>query len=283
MSENRLLQTIQQQRRDRNAVPPADAIVQSGINQAELVVARGGRDRGVTDVQHRDAILIAVGHITDVDPGGSEINDVASGGAVLERQVAQRLIGQRSGEVILGCHRDSFHNHGAIRGTIGQQHLLGATDQLAIHQRVADVEGDRLQAARVGQQLERIGVALLEHQRSGLVRVGHARQCRIVRSVVNAGEGEVDRRDLTHVRVDRESATATGHLMTHTIDVVMDGHRAEAAGDQCVSHADACTDSLAQSTSLESLAILRRGASSTGASKLNTEGTLDTSVSKKLL
>ena len=202
---------------------------------------------------------------------------------MLERQVAQRLIGQRSGKVVLLRHRDSFHHHRAVRGTIGQEHLFSATNQFAIHQRVTDVEGHRLQAARVGQQCKRISVAFLEHQRGGLVGVGHTRQCRIVRSVVDAGEGEVDRRDLTHVRVDGESATATGDLVTHTINVVMDGHRAEAAGDRCVGDARGRSNSLAQAASQQSLAVLRSSASSARASQLDAEGAFNTSVSEELL
>ena len=51
---------------------------------------------------------------------------------MLERQVAQGAIRERSGEVILRCHCHCFKHHRAVSSTIRQQHLLGAVDQQVV-------------------------------------------------------------------------------------------------------------------------------------------------------
>jgi hypothetical protein len=98
-----------------------------------------------------DAVLIAVAHIANINLGRGEINDVAGGLTVLEQQVAQGAIAQCGSEIVLLSNGWSFDHHAAGTGTISQQHLLGAVDQIAVHQGVADIKGHRLQAAGVGQ------------------------------------------------------------------------------------------------------------------------------------
>ena len=47
------------------------------------------------------AILVRVSHITNINTSGCEVHDVAGSLAMLEQQVPQGAIAQRSGEVIL--------------------------------------------------------------------------------------------------------------------------------------------------------------------------------------
>lgn len=163
---------------------------------------------------------------------------------MLERQVAQGAIRERSGEVILRCDRHGLKDHSAVGSAICHQHLFGAIDQLAVNQRVAHVEGKRLEAAGVGQQLEGVSVAVPEHQRRSLVCVGDARQSRVVRRVVDSSESEIDSRDLTDVGVDHKSATAASYLVANTIDVVVDGDRTEACRHRRISNTSAGSNSL---------------------------------------
>ena len=59
-----------------------------GVSQAEFIIPTGARHAGIGNVEHCDAVLIAVGHVADVNTSGSEVHDVAGGAAVGEVQVA---------------------------------------------------------------------------------------------------------------------------------------------------------------------------------------------------
>ncbi len=214
-----------------------------------------------------DAILIAIAHIADVDSGRDEIDDVASSLTMLEQQVAQCSIGQGSSEVVLGCHGHSFQGHTASAGTISQQYLLGATNQLAINKRVAHIKGYGLQAAGIGQQLEASGVAVFEDDRSGLIAVRDRRQSRIGRRVIDASEGEIDCRDFANSAVDGERTASASHLMQNTINVVIDGAATEACANRCVSDAGASNNGFAHAASKQGFAIAGSGPSSAGTSK----------------
>lgn len=230
-----------------------------------------------------NAVLIAVGHVANIDPGGGEIDDVASGLTVLEQQVAQAAIAQGSGEVVLGGHGDGLENHGASGGAIGQKHLFGAADELAVHQGVAHVERYRLQTTGVGEQLEAGGVAVLEHDRGGLVGIGHGREGSVGRRVVNASEREIDRWNLTNSAVNGESSASTSNLMQNTINVVIDGCAAKGRAHRGVGDACGGDDRFAQAASLQGLAVARSGPGSTRAGQFNAEGALHPGVGQELL
>lgn len=230
-----------------------------------------------------DAILIAVADIADVDLGGGEINDVAGGLAVLEQQVAKRAVSKRSSEVVLLRNGWRFDGHTASAGAISQQHLLGAVDQVAVHQSVADVESHRLQAAAIGQQLKVSRIAILGDYRVGLIGVGDRRRCGVSGSVVHTSESEINGGDLADGYIQRISAARAGHFMQQTINVVIDGAATKTCADGRIGHAGSSHDGFAHTTSKQSLAIARSGASSARTSQFNAEGALNTSVSQQLL
>ena len=253
-----------------------------GVDEAELVSSSRG-DRGVGNGQHGDAVLVAVAHVTDVDLRGGEVNDVAGGLAVLEEQVTQAGVGEGGREVVLRGHGHGFQGDRARGAAVGDQSLLGAVDQLPVDQGVADVEGYRLEATGIGQQLEAIGVAVLEDDRRGLVGVGGGGSCGIGRGVVDAGEGEIDGGDFTDRAVESEGAAGTGHFVQHTIDVVVDGDAGEAGAHRCVGDADASSHGLAKAACLECFAVSRGGGNGAGTGELNAEGTFNASVGEQLL
>ena len=88
---------------------------------------------------------------------------------------------------------------------------------------VAQVKREALQSACVRQQLEAAGVAVLEDQRIILIGIGRRQHCSVVRCVVNASEGEIQGWNLTDICSQRHTAPATSHLVTDTINVVVDG------------------------------------------------------------
>ncbi len=230
-----------------------------------------------------DAILVAVADIADVDLGGDEINDVAGGLAVLEQQVAKRAVSKRSSEVILLRNGWCFDGHTASAGAIGQQHLFGAVDQIAINQGVADVKSHRLQASRIRQQLKVRGVAVSGNYRVGLIGVGDRRSCGVSGSVVHTSESEINGGDLTNGYIQRVSAASASHLVQQAINVVVDGAATKTCANGRIGHAGSSHDGFAHATSKQSLAIARSGTSDTRTSQFNAEGALNTSISQQLL
>lgn len=230
-----------------------------------------------------DAILVAVADIADVDLSGGEINDVAGALAVLEQQVTKRAVSKRSSEVVLLRNGWRFDGHTASAGAISQQHLLGAVDQVAVHQSVADIEGHRLQATAIREQFKTSRVAVFGNYRVGLIGVGDRRRCGVSGSVVHTSESEINGGDLANGHIQRVSAARTSHFMQQTIDVVIDGAATKTCAYGRIGHAGSGNDSFTHATSKQSLAIARSGASGARTSQFNAERTLNTSVSQQLL
>ena len=217
----------------------------SAVAEAEFIIPTGARHAGIGDGQHRNTVLIAVADVADVHAGRREINDVAGNRAMGEVQITQAGIGQSSSEVILRCDADCFQGGRASSGAVGEQHLFSATNQLAVDEGVAQVKAEGLERTSVGKQLEAAGVAVLEDQRGGLVRVGRGRQSAVIRSVVHAGKAEIDGRNFSHRSVNGTGAASTGHLVTQTINVVVDGDAVEACADRRVGDAGGGNNRLA--------------------------------------
>lgn len=230
-----------------------------------------------------DAVLIAVADIANVDLGGNKVDDVTSGLTVLEQQVAQRSIAQSGSEIVLLSNGRRFNGDTASASAISQQHLLGAVDQVAIHQSVADIEGHRLQAAAVRQQLEVSGVAVLGNYWVGLIGVSDRRSGGVGWGVVDTSESEINGGNFTNSQVQSESAPCASYFVQQAIDVVIDGAATKACAHRCVGHAGSGNDGLAHATGKQSFAIARSGASGARTSKLNAERALNTSVRQQLL
>ena len=90
----------------------------SGVDKPELVITSSRGDRGEWQRQHVNAILVFVAGIADVSACRVERHDVATSGAVDERQITQGAVGECSGEVVLLRHGGCFDRHGAGGGTI---------------------------------------------------------------------------------------------------------------------------------------------------------------------
>ena len=108
-----------------------------GVAEAEFIIPAGAGHAGIGNVEHCDAVLVAVGNIADVNTGGSEVHDVAGGAAVGEVQVAQAGVSQGSSEVVLRGDAHGFDGGRASASAVGQENFLGATDEFAVDQVVA--------------------------------------------------------------------------------------------------------------------------------------------------
>lgn len=202
-----------------------------GEDEAELVIAGGRRHEGAGQRKHVDAVLIGVGRIADVEAARLQGDDVAARAAVDEGEFAEGAVRLSGGEVVLVGDGRGLDHDSASGGAVGDQHLLGAVDQLAVDGGDAEVHGNGLEAPAVAQQREGTAVAGLEDLRGGLVRVGDGRGGGVGRSVVDARHREVDGGDLANLRVQAEGAPAPSQLVQHTVDVVVDGGRAEGRAD----------------------------------------------------
>ncbi len=203
----------------------------SGVDQADLVVAGGGGHSGVGQGEHVDAVLVGVAGRSDVHAVGNQRDDVTSGRSMDEGKIAESVVGERGGEVVLLCDGGCFDRCGAGHRAIGEQHFLGAADEFAVDDAVADVHGNRLKAAGVGEEVEAAAVACLEDERGGLVGVGYGRRGGVGGGVVDARHREVEGRDLADSGVQRERAASAGELVENPVDVVVEGYRAESAAD----------------------------------------------------
>ena len=208
------------------------AAQRSSEREGYFVVTRSGGDGDEGDVEHLDAVLVAVGGVGDVALSGGEGDAVAGGGAVQEGEVSRGL-GLGDAEIVLGCQGGGLDHHRASRLAVGDQDFLGAANQFAVDNAVGNVKADRLEAAGVGEELERRGVALLEDQGAGLGAVGDGRGGGVGGRVVDAGHREVDGGDFAHSGVEGERATAAGGLVQDAVVVEVDGGGAEggAGGD----------------------------------------------------
>lgn len=176
-----------------------------------------------------DAVLVGVGGVADVHPVGDQGDDVAGGAAVDEGEVAQVAVREGGGEVVLVSDGRGFDDDGACGGTVGDEHLLGAADEFAVDDAVSGVQRDGLKAAGVGQHVEGAAVAGLEDQGGGLVGIGDGGGSGVGGGVVDARHREVDGWDLAHGGVDAEGAASARQLVQNTVDVVVEGDRAERA------------------------------------------------------
>ena len=196
-----------------------------------FVVAGGGGDSGVGEVEHVDAVLVAVAGVSDVDAGRVEAHDAASGGAVEEGEVAEGAVGEGGGEIVLGGDGGGLDHHRAGAGPVSEQDFLDAADQFAVDEGVAHVHGDGLETAGVAVKAEGARVALLEDLGRGLVGVGDSGGGGVGWCVVYAGHREVDGRNLADRRVQRKRTATPSQLMQYAVDVVVDGGGTEGGAD----------------------------------------------------
>lgn len=253
----------------------------SGEREGYFVVAGGGRDGDVGDVEHLDAVLVAVGGVGDVTLAGGERDAVAGGGAVQEGEVAGRL-GLGDVEVVLGGQGGSLDHDRASGLAVGDQDFLGAADEFAVDGAVGDVEAHRLEATGVGEELEGRGVALLEDQGAGLGAVGDSGGGGVCGCVVDAGHREVDCGDLAHGRVQGEGATAAGGLVQHTVVVEVDGRAGEGGADRGVGDAGGSDDGFAHAARLENRAVAGSRTSGAGAGHFDLKGDAHAAVGEQL-
>ena len=242
----------------------------SSERDAYFVVAGGGGDGEVGDVEHLNAVLVAVGRVAHVALGGSEGDTVAGGGAVEEGEVAGGF-GLGNVEEVLGGQGDCFDDHRSSGLAVGDQDFLCAADEFAVDSAVGDVEGDGLEAAGVGEELEGGSVALLEDQGAGLVAVGDGGGGGVGRGVVDAHHREVESWNLAHGGVQGEGATAAGGFVQHTIAVEVDRGGAERAAYGCVSDAGRSDHGLAEAAGLEDAAKAGGRTSGAGAGQFHLE------------
>mgnify|MGYP006275301289 CR=1 FL=1 len=264
------------------AAAGGEATLQRGLGEGEgqLVVACGCGDGDVGDVEHLDAVLVAVGGVAHVALGRSEGDAVAGGGAVEEGEVAGGL-GLGDVEEVLGGEGRGLDHHGAGGFAVGDEHFLSAAHQLAVDGAVGCVEGYGLEATRVSEELERRGVALLEDEGAGLVAVGDSGGGSVGGGVVNARHGEVEGRDLADGGIHGERATAAGGFVEDAVVVEVDGGAGERGTDEGVGDARSCDDGFAHAARLQDAAEARSGASGAGAGQLDLEGDADAAVGEQ--
>lgn len=246
-----------------------------------FVVAGGGGDGDVGDVEHLDTVLVAIGGVGDVALGSGEGDAVAGCGAVEEGEVAGGF-GLGEVEVVLGGQGGGLDHHRAAGLAVGDEDLLGAADQLAVDSAVGNVEADGLEAAGVSEELEGGGVALLEDQGAGLSAVGDSWGGGVSRGVVDADHREVEGGDLAHSGVHGEGAPAAGGLVQDAVVVEVDGGGAEGGADGGVGDGGGGHDRLAHAARLQDAAKARGGASSAGTSKLHLERDAYAAVGQQL-
>ena len=252
-----------------------------GEREAYFVVAGGGRDGEVGDVEHLDAVLVAVGGVGDVALAGGERDAVAGGGAVQEGQVAGRL-GLGDVEVVLGGQGGGLDHDRASGLTVGDQDFLGAADKFAVDGAVGDVEAHRLEAAGVGEELERRGVALLEDQGAGLGAVGDSGGGGVCGCVVDADHREVDGGDLAHGGIQGEGTAAAGGFVEHAVVVEVDGRAGEGGADRGVGDAGGSDDGFAHAARLEDGAVAGSRTSGAGTGHFDLEGDAHAAVGEQL-
>jgi len=257
--------------------------VRCGLGEREtyFVVAGGGRDGEVGDVEHLDAVLVAVGGVGDVALAGGKRDAVAGGGAVQEGQVAGRL-GLGEVEVVLGGQGGGLDHDRASGLAVGDQDFLGAADEFAVDGAVGDVEAHRLEAAGVGEELERRGVALLEDQGAGLGAVGDSWGGGVCGRIVDAHHSEIEHRNFAHGCVQGEGATAAGGLVQHTVVVEVDRGAGEGGADRGVGDAGGSDDRFAHAARLENRAVAGSRTSGAGAGHFDLEGDAHAAVGEQL-
>lgn len=242
----------------------------SSERETYFVVAGGGGDGDVGDVEHLDAILIAVGRVAHVALGGGE-GDAVTGGCAVEEGEVTGGFGLGDVEEVLGGQGNCFDHYRAAGLAVGDEDFLGAADEFAVDSAVGDVEGDGLEAASVGEELEGGGVALAEDQGAGLVAVSDGRSCGVGRGVVDASHREVDGWNLAHGGVQGEGAPAAGGFVQHAVIVEVDRGGAERAAYGCVSDAGRSDHGLAEAAGLEDAAETGGRTSGAGASQFHLE------------
>ena len=190
--------------------------------------------------------------------------------------------GLGEGEEVLGGQGGGLDHHRASGLAVGDQDFLGAADEFAVDGAVGDVEAHRLEAARVGEELERRGVALLEDQRAGLVAVGDARGSRVRGRVVDAHHGEVDCRNFAYGGVEGEGAAAAGGLVENAVVVEVDGGGAEGSAGGDVGDGGGRHDRLDHAARLQDGAEAGRRASGAGAGQLDLEREAHAAIGQQL-
>ena len=143
---------------------------------------------------------------------------------MLEREISSARAGGIVEEVVR-ANSHGLDHHLTSRRAVGDQHLLRAAHQLAVHQLIGHFKAEALQATGIAEHLKGTGVALLKHHWVSLVGVGGRADRNVSRCVVDAGELERNGRDLAHCAVQGEGAAAAGGLVQHAIVVEVDRHR----------------------------------------------------------
>ena len=252
-----------------------------GEREAYFVVTGGGRNGNVRDVEHLDAVLVAVGGVGDVTLAGGERDAVAGGGTVQEGEVAGRL-GLGEVEVVLGGQGGGLNHDRASGLAVGDQDFLGAADEFAVDGAVGNVEAHRLETAGVGEELEGRGVALLEDQRAGLGAVSDGRGRGVGGGVVDAGHREVDGGDLAYGGVQGEGAATASGFVQHAVIVEIDGRAGKGSADRGVGDAGRGDNRFAQATRLEDGAETGSRTSGAGARHFDLERDAHAAVGEQL-
>ena len=151
-----------------------------------------------------------------------------------EGEVAGGAVSGGGGEVVLSGDGGRLDDDRASDVALGDEDFLGAADEFAVDDVVADVHADRLEAGGVGVELEGGRVALFEDEWGGLVGVGGVGGGGIGWGVVDASHGELEGRDGADFAVEDDRSTGAGDLVQQTVYVVVDGDAGEAGADGCV-------------------------------------------------
>lgn len=250
--------------------------------EREFVVTRAGRDCHVGDREVMDAVHVLIADGVNVGGWRRKRADIPGGDTLRKGQVAGRVVGQGGGEIIPSRQRDKFDLDGATWGAISDDHFPGAADQLAIDQRVAEVKRERVEAARVSEETEPCGIAVPEQQRGRLSAVGGGDGDGIGGRVENPGEVEGDRRDFFKRAIDRERATAAGHSMQKTVNVIVNRDSAKACGDRSVCNAGRGDNRFRQAASFQCGAVAGRSAGGAATGQFNGERNLHAGVSDQV-
>ena len=254
----------------------------SGEREAYFVVTGGGRDGDVGDVEHLDAVLVAVGRVGDVTLAGGERDAVAGGGAVQEGQVAGGFGLGEAEEVSGGQRRGELQHDRASGLAVGDDDLSCAADEFAVDDAVGNVEADRLEAASVGEELEGRGVALLEDQGAGLGAVGDGRGRGIGGGVIDPRHREVDGGDFAYGGIQGEGAAAASGPVQHAVVVEVDRGAGEGGADRGVGDAGGSDDGFAHAARLENRAEPGSRTSGAGTGKLHLERDAHAAVGEQL-
>ena len=142
------------------------------------------------------------------------------------------------GKKVMRRQAGRFNHQLAFALAIGDAHLLGAADQLAIHHVLLQVKVKALQAsAGKAVDAEVGGVALVELNRLGLVIESGRGNTEVNRGVVDPHKLKLQLGDVVDLGRHLEGATATGRQVLLAVSVKRQRHAGDAAvvGERVIS------------------------------------------------